>query len=48
MNEMISNQEIYDSNWPAWMEMKVHGPAQPLASLPGARTDQRDPQRSSD
>lgn len=27
MSAPISNQEIYDANWPAWAEMKVHGPA---------------------
>jgi SAM-dependent methyltransferase len=27
MSGTISNQEIYDKNWPDWIDMKVHGPA---------------------
>lgn len=27
MSEAISNLEIFDRQWPAWVDMKVHGPA---------------------
>lgn len=27
MSDAISNLEIYDKQWPAWVDMKVHGPA---------------------